>query len=76
MMTQLISYVHYTGEWPRDVTELSMIALEKKPRATKYNDHSTISRQQRGYLEEELNGNSRTCLEIGLDKEKEKDLQM
>jgi hypothetical protein len=52
-----------------------MNALQK-PRATKYNDHSTITRGQRGYLEEELNGNSRTYLEIGLDSEKEKELQM
>jgi len=43
MVTQLISNVHYTGQWPRDVTELSMIVLQKKPTATKYSDHSTIS---------------------------------
>ena len=44
VVTQLISNVHYTGEWPRDVTELSMTVLQKKPRVTKYSDHSTISR--------------------------------
>ena len=33
-VTQMISNVQYTGEWPRDVTELSMNVLQKKPTAT------------------------------------------
>jgi len=44
MVTQLTSNAHYTGEWPRDVTELSMIVLQKKQTTTKYSDHPTISR--------------------------------
>jgi len=44
MVTQLTSNVHYTGDWPRDVTELSMTVLQKKPTTTKYSDHPTISR--------------------------------
>ena len=28
-----------TGEWPKDFTEVTMIALKKKPQATKCSDH-------------------------------------
>ena len=44
MVTQLISNVHYTRVWHRDVTELSVIVLQKKPTATKHSDHPTICR--------------------------------
>jgi hypothetical protein len=43
IMTKLINTIYETGEWPKDFTEDTMIALKKKPQATKYNDHRTIS---------------------------------
>ena len=32
-----------TGEWPKDFTKFTMIALKKKPQATKCSDHRTIN---------------------------------
>jgi hypothetical protein len=32
-----------TGEWPKDFTEVTMIALKKKTKATKCSDHRTIT---------------------------------
>jgi hypothetical protein len=43
MTTKLINTIYETGEWPKDVTEVTMVALKKKPQATKCSDHSTIS---------------------------------
>jgi hypothetical protein len=45
VVTQLINsiYSYVTGEWPRDFIEVTMIALKKKPKATKCSDHRTIS---------------------------------
>jgi hypothetical protein len=43
LMTQLISSIYVTGEWPRDFIEVTMIALKKKTKATKCSDHHTIS---------------------------------
>jgi hypothetical protein len=43
LMTQLINSIYVTGEWPRDFMEVTMIALKKKPKATKCSDHRTIS---------------------------------
>jgi hypothetical protein len=43
LMTQLINSIYVTGEWPRDFTDVTMIALKKKPKATKCSDHRTIS---------------------------------
>jgi hypothetical protein len=43
LMTQLINSVYVTGEGPRDLIEVTMIALKKKPEATKYSDNRTIS---------------------------------
>jgi hypothetical protein len=43
IMTKLINTIYETGEWPKDFTEVTMIALKKKPQATKCNDHRTIS---------------------------------
>jgi hypothetical protein len=43
LMTQLINSMCVTGGWPRDFTEVTMIALKKKPKATKCSDHCTIS---------------------------------
>ena len=42
-MTKLINTIYETGEWPKDFTEVTMIALKKKPQATKCSDHHTIS---------------------------------
>ena len=43
IMIKLISTLYQTGEWPTDFTEVTMIALKKKPQATKCSDHRTIS---------------------------------
>jgi len=43
IMTKLINNIYETGEWPKDFTEVTMIALKKQPQATKYSDHRTIS---------------------------------
>jgi hypothetical protein len=42
-MTKLINTIYETGEWPKDFTEVTMIALKKKPQATKCRDHRIIS---------------------------------
>jgi hypothetical protein len=42
IMTKLISTVYEPGEWPKEFTEVTMIAL-KKSQATKCSDHRTIS---------------------------------
>jgi hypothetical protein len=42
IMTKLINTIYETGEWPKDFTEVTIIAL-KKPQATKCSDHCTIS---------------------------------
>jgi hypothetical protein len=43
IIKKLINSIYETGEWPKDFTEVTMIALKKKPQATKCNDHRTIS---------------------------------
>jgi hypothetical protein len=43
IMTKLINTIYETGEWPKDFTEVTMIALKRKPQATKCSDHRTIS---------------------------------
>ena len=43
IMTKLINTIYETGEWPKDFTEVTIIALKKKPQATKCSDHCTIS---------------------------------
>jgi len=43
IMTKLINTICEIGEWPKDFTEVTMIALKKKPQATKCSDHRTIS---------------------------------
>jgi hypothetical protein len=35
--------MYVTGESPRDFIEVTMIAIKKKPKATKCSDHCTIS---------------------------------
>ena len=41
-MTQLISNIRETGEWPKDFTEVAVIALKKKPKGTKCSDHCEV----------------------------------
>jgi hypothetical protein len=43
IMMKLINTIYETGEWPKDFTEVTMIALKKKPQTTKCSDHRTIS---------------------------------
>jgi len=43
IMTKLMNTIYETGEWPKDLTEVTIIALKKKPQATKRSDHRTIS---------------------------------
>jgi hypothetical protein len=42
IMKKLISTIYETGEWPKDFTEGTVIALKKKTQATKCSDHRTI----------------------------------
>jgi hypothetical protein len=43
IITKLINTIYENGEWPKDFTEVTMIASKKKPQATKYSDHHAIS---------------------------------
>jgi hypothetical protein len=43
IMKKLINTIYETGEWSKDFTEDTVIALNKKPQATKCSDHRTIS---------------------------------
>jgi len=63
---KLSNTIYNTGEWPKDFTEVTMIALKKKTKDTKCSD-----------LEEGLKIKLRMCLEkISLDLEEEKELGM
>jgi hypothetical protein len=42
-LTKLMNTIYETGEWPKDFTEVTMIALKKNTKATKCSDHRTIS---------------------------------
>ena len=44
IMTKFINTIYETGEWPKDLTEVTMIALKKKPQATKCSDYRTHSK--------------------------------
>ena len=43
LLTKLINTTYGTVEWPKDFTEVTMIALKKKIQATKCSDIRTIS---------------------------------
>ena len=43
ILTKLCNTIYNTGEWPQDFTEVKMIALKKKTKATKCSDYRTIS---------------------------------
>jgi hypothetical protein len=49
IMKKLINTIYETGEWPKNFTEVTMFALNKKPQATKCSDHrkSALSHIQR-----------------------------
>ena len=42
-MTNLINTIYENGKWHKDFTEVTMIALKKKTKATKCRDYRTIS---------------------------------
>jgi hypothetical protein len=42
-MTQLISNIYKTGEWPKNFIEVKTSALKKEPKATNDSDHITIT---------------------------------
>ena len=82
-MTKLINSTYETGEWRKDFTEVTMIALKKKPQATKCSDHRTIrliahtAKIVAKILEEGLKRKLRMYAEkISLDLEEEKELGM
>ena len=83
IMTKLSNTIYNTGEWPQDFTQVTMIALKKKTKATKCSDYRTISliahtakiiaKIRRRRLKRKL----RMCLEkISLDLGEEKELGM
>jgi hypothetical protein len=43
-MAQLINDMYEIGEWPKDFIEVAIIALKKKPKATKCSDNCTNSK--------------------------------
>jgi len=43
ILTELIITIYETGEWPKDFTEVTMIALKKKTQATKCIEQRTTS---------------------------------
>ena len=43
ILTKLSNTIYKTGEWPQDFTEVTMIALKKKTKATKCSGYRTIS---------------------------------
>jgi len=42
-MTKLINNVHENGEWPKDFTEVTIIALQTNKKVAKSNSHRTVS---------------------------------
>jgi hypothetical protein len=42
-LTQLINSIYESGEWPKNFSEVTMVALKKKPKARNCTDHCTIS---------------------------------
>jgi len=44
IMTQLIKNIHESGDWPKDFTEVTLIALKKKPSTTKCSNYGMYSK--------------------------------
>jgi hypothetical protein len=42
-VTKFNNTIYEIAEWPKDFTEVTMIALKKKPQATKCSNHRAIS---------------------------------
>jgi hypothetical protein len=42
LLTQLMNNIYESGEWPNDFTEVTMVALKKKPKARKRTDPGVI----------------------------------
>jgi hypothetical protein len=42
-VTQQINNIYKTGEWPKNFTEVTVIVLKKKPKATKCSESHTVS---------------------------------
>ena len=42
-MIQLINNVHENGEWPKDFTEVTIIALKTKKKVAKRSNYRTVS---------------------------------
>jgi len=43
ILSKLSNTIYHTGEWPQNFTEVTMIALKKKTKATKCSEYRTIS---------------------------------
>ena len=43
ILTKLINTIYETGEWPKDFTEVTTIAIKKRIQTTKCSDNHTIS---------------------------------
>jgi hypothetical protein len=43
LLKQLINNIYKSGEWLKDFSEVTMVALKKKPKARKCTDHRKIS---------------------------------
>jgi hypothetical protein len=85
LFTQLINNVYETGEWPKEFTGITMVALKTTPKARKCTDHRTISliahaakvvasvirRRSEKKIEDVLGED-----QLGLEKEKELEMQL
>jgi hypothetical protein len=49
LVTQLINNIYETGEWPKNFTEVTMIALKKKP---KVRNVATISQSASSHIQQ------------------------
>ena len=82
IMKKLINTNYETGEWPKDLTEVTMITLKKKPQATKCSDHRTISliahtaKIVAKILRRKIEKKIEMYSEISLDLEEENELGM
>jgi len=83
LITHKINNIYEIGERPKDFIEFTMIALEKKSKATKCRNHHTISftahtaKTVARILQKGFKGKLRMYLEkISLDFEEEKELGM
>jgi hypothetical protein len=70
-ITRLLNKIYAIGERTKDCFEVTMIALKKKPKATKCNDHRTVSSRvhtAKFISKILLNRKLKTCMEeISLD---------